>query len=432
MHFNLAAAVVAAGLLITGCGADTAAPNPEAPPAPEPPAEPALKADVGVDVDGKVIHIGTLNDESGPGAAIGKPFAAGKRLLAAAVNAGDLDLLPEGWTVELVERDHGYNPQASVQAYNEIAPEVLFVGTSFGTPNTLPLRPMLERDGVIAYPASLSSEMAAHAHTPPLGPSYVVEAKRAMDWVVESAGGAEGVKAGIVYQQDDYGKDGHAGWKEAAAAHGVEVVAEQTVAPVTIVSEQAIAPTQKDFAPVVAGLKDKGATHVLLTTLPSATGPVLGTAAQLQYMPVWVGNTPAWIDRFFDPEVIPAAVFGNYHQVLGLPFWGEDRPGMDTFTGAWDAHGGEMGSADMYILMSWVQGLAQPEAARRAIEGGDITRAGYKAAVGSIEGWDAGGLIQPIDLSSTPYVTGTRTRVLKPDMEAGSWTTVSDWAEPAH
>ncbi len=35
----------------------------------------------GVDVEKKIIRIGALNDESGPAAAIGKPYALGKRIL---------------------------------------------------------------------------------------------------------------------------------------------------------------------------------------------------------------------------------------------------------------------------------------------------------------------------------------------------------------
>ena len=430
-HTRIAIAIAAAALL-TACGKKAEAPKP----APEPVAAPAaatgteapaaatptkgegtaLKTDKGVDLDKKVIKIGTLNDESGPAAAIGKPFAIGKRLVAKVAD----EMLPEGWTVELVERDHGYNPQKSVQAYNELKDEVLFIATSFGTPNTLPLRPMLARDKVMAFPASLSSKMAEFKQTPPLGPSYTIEAKRAMDWVVASAGDAKKVKAAIVYQQDDYGKDGLAGWKAGAARHGVEIVSEQTVSP-----------GQKDMAAVVTALKDKGATHVLLSVLPSATGPILGTAAQLKYMPIWVGNTPAWIDAFFIPKVIPPVVFTNYHQMRGQPYWGEDVQGMSDFQATWAKHGKDLGNPDFYILVSFIQGMIQLGAVASAIESGDLTRAGFAKALAGMKDWNAGGMIQPVDLSTFPYVTGTRTRVLKPVMDKKTWSEVAPYAEPA-
>ncbi|MDH5670698.1 MAG: ABC transporter substrate-binding protein [Myxococcales bacterium] len=410
---------------LAACGGDkpAEAPAAEAPTA-EAPAEapaPELKVDKGVDLATKTIKLGVLNDESGPAATIGKPYAVGKRVLAAQVNAGGSGLLPDGWKIELVEKDHGYNPQKSVQAYNEVKEDVLMLAHSFGTPNTLPLRPMLERDKVIALPASLSSEMAKHKYTIPAGPAYSLEAMRAMDYLVEETEKAgkkkEDIKAAIVYQQDDYGQDGVEGWKKAAEFHGVAIVSEQTVTP-----------GQRDFAAIVTALKEAKATHVMLTILPSASGPLLGTAAQLQFGPVWLGCTPTWIDGFFNPEVIPSAVFGNYHWVSGMTYWGEDVAGMKKFQEAYDKHGKDASPQDLYLLMSYMQGTIALEGITRSIEAGDLTREGLLASITKLENFDAGGLSQPMSFNSFPYVTGTKTRVLKPDFEKKSWTVVSDWA----
>ncbi len=378
-----------------------------------------IKADKGVDLEKKVVYIGTLNDESGPAAAVGKPYAAGKRLLARQVNAGNSGLLPEGWKIELIERDHAYNPQNAVQTYSDIHDRVLFLGTSFGTPNTLPLRDKLAADGILAFPASLSSEMAKHEYTPPVGASYKVEAMRAMDWAVEHAGGADKVKAAIVSQGDDYGKDGLEGWIQAAQHHGVKIV-----------SQQSVAPGQKDFAAVVSALKESGANYVLLTVMPSASGAILGTAAQLKYMPNWIGQTPMWIDRFFDPKVIPPAVFTNFYWVTGFPFWGEEEvPGMKDFIALHAQH--QDIPKDFYTLVSYLLGRIQIEALKKAIEAKDVTRAGYLKALRGLTSTTAGGLLrEPMDLSKFPYETSVAVRVLKPVMEQGTWSTISGYAAP--
>ncbi len=425
---TLAVAFVAVGFGATGCQAP--APPPLDPPAqsdgerpareaaaPAMPAHPAVKTDKGVDIATRTIRVGALNDETGAAAVIGKPFALGKRIVAATVNAGGSGLLPEGWRLELVERDHQYSPQKSVQAYNEIAGDVLFIATSFGTPNTLPLRPMLQRDGLIAFPASLSSKMGEHNNTPPLGASYEIEARRALDWAVDAAGGSAGVKAAIIYQQDDYGQDGLRGWRAAAARHKVEVV-----------SAQAVSPTQKDFTAVVSAVKEAGATHVLLTVLPGATGPILSTAAGLGFAPTWIGNTPSWIDAFFDK--LPAPLVANFYWVTSLAFWGEDTRGMMQFLAAWERYGEDRGAPDFYVLNSYAQGLVMVEAARLAIASGDITRAGFEAALHGIQGFDAGGLTRPLDLTHVPYVTGRSTRILRPDMPRRTWREVAPYAAP--
>jgi ABC-type branched-subunit amino acid transport system substrate-binding protein len=379
-------------------------------------AAPAQGAAPGVDPARKVITLGALNDESGPAKQLGVAIANGKRLLVKAVKAGAVKL-PDGWTIELVEKDHGYNPQQSVQLYKEIRDQVLLLATSFGTPATLPLREDLRRDGMLAFPAALSSEMAKDEHTPPIGASYQMEAMRAMDWAVEAAGGAGKVKAGIVYQRDDYGQDGVDGWKAAAAHHEVKLVAEQTVKP-----------GDQDFTTVVKALKDAGATHVLLTVLPSHTPGILRAAAKLSYAPAWIGNTPAWSDVFF--AKLPAELFRTFHWVTGLTYWGEDVPGMKEFLDVWQAHGAGMGEPDYVLLVSYVQGLAQLEVLRRAIEAKELHRAGLKKALHSMTSWSADGLSQPVDLSKVPYVTSTRTRVLAPDFASKRWKVVADWAAP--
>ena len=122
----------------------------------------------GIDVESRVLRIGILNDLSGPAATIGRPMQTGLEMLYRQVNAG-VGLLPQGWTVEWVTRDHGYNPQQSVQMYNEISEDVLYLGLSMGSSMTLPLHPMLDRDGMVAIPASLSSRTARNEPTPVSG-----------------------------------------------------------------------------------------------------------------------------------------------------------------------------------------------------------------------------------------------------------------------
>jgi ABC-type branched-subunit amino acid transport system substrate-binding protein len=417
---SMLAFALSLSLLAVGCDKQDQADEAEAEAESTEEDAPDINADKGVDLDTKTIHVGALNDTSGPAVAIGKPFALGKQVAVGRINAEDSELLPDGWKVELHDKDHGYNPQKGVQAYREISDEVLYVATSFGTPPTLQIRPMLERDSLVAFPASLSTQLAENEFTPPLGPTYKVEAMRAFDWAVAHAKeeGTE-LKPAIIYQDDDYGKDGIDGWRQAAKEHGVDIVAEQSVKP-----------GAREMTAAVKKLQDAGANYVMLTVLPSSAGPILGTAAQLKYAPVFVGNTPAWVDQFFaDDGPLPHEVFANFYWATGFPFWGEDVPGMDDFLEAFEAHG-DGAERDYYVLVSYIQGLVQTEILRRAIDNQDLSRAGFIEAMHSIDEWDADGLIQPIDLSEAPYVTGTNTRILKPDFEEKSWSVEADYASP--
>ena len=103
---------------------------------------------------------------------------------------------------------------------------------------------------------------------------------------------------------------------------------------------------------------------------------------------------------------------------------------MDKFLKAWDAYKAKHPKArpDFYILLSYVHGLVQLEGVKRAIEGGDITRAGFLKALAGIENWTAGGMVQALNLSAFPYQTGSHTRILKPVMDKASWKVVAGYA----
>lgn len=414
--------LLAAGALVAGCKEKNTPPakRPTKKAASRPAKRVAKVMNFGVDKAKKTVTIGALNDKSGPAAAIGKPFALGKKIVADLVNAGKSGILPEGWKVKLEERDHGYNPNRSVQLYNEIKDKVLFIATSFGTPNTLPLRSHLKRDKMIAYPASLSSKMAEHTFTPPLATSYQLEAMRAMDWVMKKAKKAKRVRAAIVYQQDDYGQDGLEGWRAAAKKHGVKIVA-----------EKAIAPTDRNFAAVITGLKKKKANYILLAVLPSATPRIIGTAFALRLRrATWIGLTPSWVDAFFRLPKTKKIFARNFYWVSSLPYWGEKVPGMKKFLAAYEKYGKKVHPPGLYILLSYIQGLVQMEVLNRAIKSGDVSRAGLLKALKSIKAWDAGKMIQPLNLSKVPYVTSTQSRILQPLTKKGTWKVIDTYATP--
>lgn len=376
----------------------------------------------GVDFDRKEIRVGELVDTSGPVSIVGRPYALGKRIAFAEANEPDSDLLPEGWTIRAVERDHGYNPQRSVQMFNEIRENILFIGTSFGTPNTMPLRPMLERHRIMAFPASLSRQLQAFPYTPPLGPTYYVEVLRGLDFIASDAGGGENVRIAIVYQQDDYGRDGLDAVNFGAPRLNMQIVARETYAP-----------GQSDFTALVSSLRRARATHVIMATVPSATAPILGTAAQLDYTPMWLGNSASWVDRFFDPDVVPASAFRNYYLLSGLTHWGEDTPLFRRMEAAFKKYAPNA-RQDSYTLGAYFSGMVQIEAIRRMIESEDIeiSREGFIKALRTMNDFDAwGSLPEPMDFSRTPYHLGTQTRVLRPDFDGPGWEVVADYAAPS-
>jgi hypothetical protein len=104
---------------------------------------------------------------------------------------------------------------------------------------------------------------------------------------------------------------------------------------------------------------------------------------------------------------------------------------MPKFVAAYTKYGQDQSPQDSYLLHAYSRGLLAIELVRRGIEAGDLTREGLLAQIPKITGFDGGGLFKPMDLAKFPYVTGTQTRVMRPDFDKKSWTVVGDWASPS-
>jgi len=364
----------------------------------------------GVDLKNKTITLGALNDESGPAALASIPFALGKRLLVEQVNSGRSKMLPPGWRLKLEERDHQFNNELAMRQMNEIKDDVFMVATCYGTATVLAIRPYLSRHNIVAFPAALSSRIASFEYTPSLGVTNRHEAMSAMNWALEDAG-TPTIRAGIIYQQDDYGLDGLQGWREAAAFQGFRI---QT--------EHSYSAGQKDFTQAVKALQDDGVTHVLLTTIPSATRQILRAAEAMDFRPQWIGNTGSWSDKFFTSPSVPRTQVDNYALVTSMPIWGEDLPFMKGFLAAYREFGPKVGAfePDSYLMLSYLQGAIALKILNMTITGGEITRENYLQNLSMLKNIDVfgkpGGAANDSEPSSK---TGFKMRVFRP--AASSW-----------
>ena len=95
----------------------------------------------------------------------------------------------------------------------------------------------------------------------------------------------------------------------------------------------------------------------------------------------------------------------------------------------WDCGIGEAGAQALGGNLP--AGLTQLEVARRMIEEGQISRAGYLRALQTLQGFTLDGTLpEPYDFSRVPYTVGTQIRVLKPDTDNRSWIVAGEYATP--
>jgi ABC-type branched-subunit amino acid transport system substrate-binding protein len=376
-------AAVAATGLIAGCGTGDADETSGAAKAG------SITTGPGVDAASKTIRVGDLGALSGPAAALGKPVAAGHQAYFDALNArGGIN----GWKVELAVEDTGYQPQQHVQAYNALKGDIAILN-SFGSPTTKAIQPQFQTEKLVTVPASFDSIWGTDPTVAPVGTPYSIDIANALDYVTE--GGAKKLKVGIVYQNDEYGADGLRGFEAAKQALGF-----------TDAGRQPYKPGDTDFTAQVQKLKAAGADAVVVTALPSATGPIVGTAATLGFTPQWILQGPSYVEQLITedgtagakPTPVAGALEGAIVTSFSAPWGDEGAPGMEQLLADQEQYAPDQ-TPSIYFALAYSQGMVVEQILRKAIESGDLSRAGILAAKENLGEVDLGGI--------TPSVTYT-------------------------
>jgi ABC-type branched-subunit amino acid transport system substrate-binding protein len=345
----------------------------------------------GVDVATKTITIGDIGALTGPAAPLGAEVAAGHEAYFKALNArGGID----GWKVKLVVKDSGYQPQQHVQLYDQLQNSVAILN-SFGSPTTKAIQPQVHQQKLVTFPASFDSVWGADSVMAPVGAPYSVDIANALDYYTKS--GAKKPKIGIIYQNDEYGADGLRGFKAAKDALGFQNAGAQTFNV-----------GDTSFTAQVQKLKAAGAEAVVVTALPSATGPIVGTAATLGFHPQWILQGPAFLEQLITKDgnvdspatPVAAALKGALVTSFAAP-WGDKTPGMDQLLADHDRYSAKL-PPSIYYTLAYAQGQVQTAILRKAIKSGDLTREGILKAKQSLGTVDLGGIAPNVSYSSEP------------------------------
>ena len=381
-------AVLGSSLVLAACGTGDSSTSDDGSPGGSA-ASATVKGGPGVDVAAKTIRIGDINALSGPASALGKPVAAGHRAFFKALNAsGGID----GWKIRLTIKDSGYQPQQHVQIYNAIRNEVALLN-SFGSPPTKAIQALLDRDKLVTTPASFDSIWGADPVIAPVGTPYSYDIANVLDYYTKH--GDEKPKIGIIYQNDEYGRDGLRGYEAARKALGFQEGGRQTFKA-----------GDTEFTAQIQKLKTAGAQAVVVVALPSSTGPIVGTAASLGFTPQWILQGPAFLEQLITkdgsrkakPTPVAGALKGALVTSFSAPWDDPGAPGMKQLVIDHDKY--EPGQPpSIYFALAYAASKVQAEILRKAIADGDLSRAGILKAKQNLGKVDLGGV--------TPSVTYT-------------------------
>jgi ABC-type branched-subunit amino acid transport system substrate-binding protein len=346
-----------------------------------------LKTGPGVDVANKTITLGILSPYSGPVAApIGDPLALGVEVFFDHVNDnGGIN----GYKVKFVREDTQYDPQIEVQKYNQIHNQVLMIADSLGTPTTFAIKGQADADHMLVSAATLSSALAREKYLILVGTPYRLQVENAFDYVVNKVG-VKNPATGIIYQNDEYGQDGLTGYKEAIAAYHLNDVAEATYTA-----------TDTSFTAQVLKMKASGAKYVFLTTIPTATAGIVGTAAALGYFPQFILQSPGWANALLAVPVLRPLLTKLWLVAQGATWGDTSVPGMAQLLQDVAKYAPSQ-QPDGYFEFGYAESYVTYAILKQAMANNDITRDGLYNAFISLKNVSLGGLYPPATYGTSP------------------------------
>ncbi|HEX3178271.1 MAG TPA: ABC transporter substrate-binding protein, partial [Methylomirabilota bacterium] len=244
------------------------------------------------------IKIGHTNPYSGNASAygtIGKVEAAYFRMIN---EQGGVN----GRKINFVTYDDGYSPPKTVEMVRKLLEQdqVAFLFNTLGTPTNSAIHKYMNDQKVpqlfVATGATKWGDPKGHPWTMGWQPTYQAEAKIYAAYVMKNVPNA---KIGILYQNDDYGKDYLKGFKDGLAAAS---------ASKAIVLEQSYEVTDPTVDSQVVNLKNSGANVFFNITTPKFASQAIKKAHDIGWKPLHLlNNVSASVGAVLKPAGLEAS-----------------------------------------------------------------------------------------------------------------------------
>jgi ABC-type branched-subunit amino acid transport system substrate-binding protein len=195
-----------------------------------------------------------------------------------------------------------------------------------------------------------------------------VQAINAMDYYLSDGGGAKTDTVCTMVQDDVYGEAGQQGIDFAAEKYGF-----------TVANTQKFKVGTENYAGQVGALAGAGCQVVFLVATPSDAAKVWGTAAQARFAPQWFGQSPSYTGALAKSAVAPYMRQRVLIVAEGTE-WGDDSaPGMKAMVAAATKYAPDQ-PPDYYFAFGYNQAHAMTAVLEKAVELGDLSRAGILKA----------------------------------------------------
>jgi branched-chain amino acid transport system substrate-binding protein len=365
------------------------------------------------------IKIGNIMAYSGPASAygvIGKTEAAYFNKINA---AGGIN----GRKINFISYDDAYSPPKTVEQARKLieSDEVLLIFNSLGTPTNTAIRKELNAKKVpqlfVATGATKWNDPKEFPWTMGWQPSYQAEGRIYAQYLIDNHPQA---KVGILYQNDDYGKDYVKGFKE--GAHG----------KLQILAEVPYETTDPTIDSQIVSLKASGADVFFDVTIPKFAAQAIKKTAEVNWQPLHLlNNVSSSVGGVLKPaglEHAKAIVSTIYLKDPTDPTW-KDDPGFKDWVAFMDQYYPEGDKTNSFTVYGY--SAAQTLLAVLKLCGDDLTRENVMRTAANLHDLPLPMLLPGITINTSPTdfapieqmqmvrFTGERWQLFGPVMSGG-------------
>jgi branched-chain amino acid transport system substrate-binding protein len=337
------------------------------------------------------IKIGNIMPYSGPASAYG---VIGKTE-AAYFNKINAEGGINGRKINFITYDDGYSPPKAVEQARKLveSDEVLLVFNPLGTPSNTAIQKYMNSKKVpqlfVATGATKWNEPKDFPWTMGWQPSYQAEARIYAKYLLKEKPDA---KIGVLYQNDDFGKDYLKGLKDGLGARSSMIVA-----------EEGYETSEPSIDNHIVKLKASGADVFMSITTPKFAAQAIKKLAEMNWTPLHiVSNVSSSVGGVIKPagfENSQDILSANYAKDASDPQWDND-PGMKNFVEFLAKYAPDANKLDGSVAYGY--GAAQTMVQVLKQCGDDLTRANVMKQAASLKNFAPDMLLPGITINTSP------------------------------
>jgi ABC-type branched-subunit amino acid transport system substrate-binding protein len=337
------------------------------------------------------IKIGNTNPYSGPASAygtIGKSIAAYFRMVN---DQGGIN----GRKVNFITYDDGYSPPKTVEMARKLVEQdnVLFVFQTLGTPSNTAIHKYMNMRKVpqmhVATGATKWNDPKNYPWTMGWQPNYQSEARAYAQHILKSKPDA---KIGVLYQNDDYGKDYLKGFEDGLGAQASKLI-------VSKVSYEVTDPTVDSQ---IVQLQASGANVFFNITTPKFAAQAIRKAYDIGWKPVhYLNNVSNSVGSVLSPAGLEKAVgiiSSAYLKDATDPTWAKDAA-IAQWREFMKKYYPDGNQADVFNVYGYTVAMTIAQVLKQC--GDNLTRENVMRQAANMKGWRAETLLPGITISTS-------------------------------